>query len=722
LIITRIALFLALLFIYPSTHAQIALDGRAPRQSDPPGSPFAPVVAYDSGALNPYSIVVADVNGDGKPDVILAEQCPASDGCSSGEDGVIGVLLGNGDGTFQSALTFDAGGLFDNLSGPQAIAVADVNGDGRPDVLVATNCFGSDCGSGGVSVLLGNGDGTFQAALNYASGGLGATSVSVVDMNGDGKLDLVVLNDSIAYLTASAIADCSSKCGGISVLPGNGDGTFQPATTPSYSGGTNPLSVAIGDVNGDGKLDVVVTNSGVSSIGVLLGNGNGTFQPVVAYGSVGGGSGIALADVNGDGFLDAITSSVLVFLNNGNGTFQSGISYPVKNDPASVAVGDISGGGKLDLVVASGYPTDSAVSVLQGKGNGQFGNAVAYKPGGKVSQSVAVYDVNGDGLLDVLVANGQQLSGGNLDGAVGVLLHLEGPVPTTTTITSSPNPSYYGQTEVFTATVTASTGPPPDGELVTFRLAHGSELGTGNLTGGVAVFSDSLHQFQGGRFPQVEAVYGGDLKFQQSQSQPLTQTVEPDPTTTVVSSSVNPSSFAQSITFTAAVTPQFPAEGIKGSVLFYDGSELLKTLPLGAPYTTSALPEGSNIITAEFSPDPGCTPDCEPFFATSTSGPLTQIVNPSLTTTTLTSLPNPSKSGRAVTLTAKVSAQFGKAQGPVAFVFGSTLLGTVNLNSGSKAKLVVSTLPVGADTITANYSGSVDFVASSGSVVQTVQQ
>jgi hypothetical protein len=166
---------------------------------------------------------------------------------------------------FLAAVNYDSGGQQDF-----SIAAADLNGDGKPDLVVTDFCSDSNCMSGGVSVLLNKGRGTFQAPVVYVSGGFGARSVAIADVNSDGKPDLVVAGG-----------------GAVGVLLGNGDGTFQPVTTYSTDGG--PYSVAVADVNGDGKLDVVVgyyccwklTHDG--AVGVLLGNGDGTFRPVVKY-------------------------------------------------------------------------------------------------------------------------------------------------------------------------------------------------------------------------------------------------------------------------------------------------------------------------------------------------------------------------------------------------------------------------------------------------------
>jgi hypothetical protein len=173
---------------------------------------FLPAVTYNSGGSTPVSIAVADLNGDSNIDLVVANQ----------DSSTVAVLLGNGDGTFQTAESYSSGGIF-----TESVAVADVNGDGKPDLLVAINCTSSvDC-SGLVAVLLGNGDGTFHPAVAYSSGGQSAESVAVADVNGDGKPDLLVAN------ICASLGSCT--IGTVDVLLGFGDGTFLPAV--GYSSG-----------------------------------------------------------------------------------------------------------------------------------------------------------------------------------------------------------------------------------------------------------------------------------------------------------------------------------------------------------------------------------------------------------------------------------------------------------------------------------------------------
>jgi len=329
---------------------------------------FAPAVTYGSGGYNANSVAVADVNGDSKPDLVVANLCATVTSCNNAS-GTVGMLLGKGDGTFQPVVTYGSGGYFAN-----SVAVADVNGDGKPDLLVANECAdSSNCDtSGSVGVLLGNGDGTFQTAVPYGSGGWGSKSVAVADVNGDGKPDLLVAN------TCPSTTNCNTS-GSVGVLLGNGDGTFQPAVTYG-SGGYWPRSVAVADVNGDGKPDLLVANycggtsncSTSGTVGMLLGNGDGTFQPVVTYGSGGlYANSVTVADVNGDGKPDLVAANYLsnnagVILGNGDGTFQTAVTYGSGGSVYlySVAVADVNGDGKPDLLAANCGCDNGTVGVL----------------------------------------------------------------------------------------------------------------------------------------------------------------------------------------------------------------------------------------------------------------------------------------------------------------------------------------------------------------------
>ena len=264
---------------------------------------FAAAVVYGSGGFNTASVAVADLNGDGKLDLVVANgYVTLSGGYCFPADGAVGVLLGNGDGTFQTVRTYDSGGYL-----ALSVAVGDVNGDGKPDLVVANQCVSaSNCNNGTVGVLLGNGDGTFQAPVSYDSGGAAAESVTVADVNGDGKSDLLVANICPSL-------NCESTTAGVvGVLLGNGDGTFQSVVTYS-SGGLYAISLAVADVNGDGKPDIVVANFDGNNVSVLLGNGDGTFQKALTYGPGGYlALSVAVGDVNRDGKADLVVANQCV--------------------------------------------------------------------------------------------------------------------------------------------------------------------------------------------------------------------------------------------------------------------------------------------------------------------------------------------------------------------------------------------------------------------------
>src|SRR5581483_7002215 len=391
---------------------------------------FQSAQTYSSGGLYTYSVAVADVNGDGKADVFLTNQCVSSVDCNSSS---IGVLLGNGDSTFQGAQTYSSGGQT-----AYSVSVADVNGDGRPDLLVANNCqSGGGCSSGRIGVLLGNGDGTFQTAQAYASDGAIAVSLAVADVNGDGRLDLLAAN------VCSSNIYCGT--GALGVLLGNGDGSFQAAHAYT-SGGQIANFAAASDVNGDGKPDLLIASACQNSqcingaISVLLAAGDGSFQTTQTYASGGGDAiSVAVADVNGDSKLDLLVAnncqssgnctvgSIGVLLGNGDGSFQAAQTYASGGYAAlSVAVADVNGDGKPDLLVADTCQsindcTSGGIGVLLGNGDGSFQAAQTFAAGNGAF-SVAVADVNGDATPDLLVADSCQSGTDCSSGAISVLL------------------------------------------------------------------------------------------------------------------------------------------------------------------------------------------------------------------------------------------------------------------------------------------------------------
>jgi len=332
---------------------------------------FQPAVTYSSRVPGIVSLAISDVNGDNTPDLIIAGCGPVSTTCLNFTNSIVGILLGNGDGTFQPPVTYDSGSI-----DATSIAVADLNGDGKPDVVVTHVC--DNCSEGTVSVLSGNGDGSFGSPVTYSSGGSVATSIAIRDVNGDGKPDLLVAN---GYACSDPRCDTPGVVG---VLLGNGDGTFQSAV--SYStGGRFAAWVVVADVNSDGKADLLVANdlsdggdcglTCVSSIGVLLGNGDGTFQVPKAYETAGCCAfSIVATDLNGDGKTDVAVAhlqnaNVAILLGNGDGTLQPPVILNVGNgmeNTGLLAVGDLDRNRMPDLVTAgvTNFGIDATTSVL----------------------------------------------------------------------------------------------------------------------------------------------------------------------------------------------------------------------------------------------------------------------------------------------------------------------------------------------------------------------
>lgn len=305
---------------------------------------FQAVTTISTGANSqPSGVVVADVNADGKPDILTANQTTST----------AGVLLGNGNGTFQVAVAYPTG----TGSQPSGLTVADVNADGKPDIITA-NGFTYALG-----VLLGKGDGTFQPVVAYSTINSSASSVTVADVNADGKPDIITAN---------------SNGNLVGVLLGNGNGTFQAmtayATGPANSS-SQPKTARVADVNADGKLDIITANSNTNpsgAVGVLLGNGNGTFQAIVTYttGSSTYPRAAAVADMNGDGKPDIVSAnpgnySAGVLLGKGNGTFQPIVTFLLGKSierPYDVAAVDVNGDNKPDIVTCN--VSTNTISVL----------------------------------------------------------------------------------------------------------------------------------------------------------------------------------------------------------------------------------------------------------------------------------------------------------------------------------------------------------------------
>jgi Bacterial Ig-like domain (group 3)/FG-GAP-like repeat len=354
--------------------------------------------------------------------------------------------------------------------------------------------------------------------------------------------------------------------------------------------------------------------------------------------------------------------SVAILLGNGNGTFQEAVTYSsVNHDSVSVAVGDFNRDGKLDLVLANanciGLSCDGeSLAVLLGKGDGSFEAAVAYDTGSAIASSVLVADLNGDGKQD-LVLSSQRVLLGNGDG------------------TFQP-PEVYSQ---------------------------------GQEGGGSNVFSGAVADLNRDGKPDLAVAQGDGVSVLLNIARGFRYS-----TSTALSSSANPSSFDQLVTFIARLTPSFQGTPT-GTVTFHDYGYALATIPVSsrqAKFSTTTLSTGKHSITASYSGDAKFLP--------STSTLLTETVNKASSSTRLMSSPNPSRLGQQVTFTAIVSGKFGGTlTGSLVLKDGSTTLATVRLSSG-KATYITSTLSKGTHTFTANYGGSSSFQSSSATLKQMV--
>jgi hypothetical protein len=642
----------------------------------PSTATYAPFVSYYGGYLA-SSVFVADLNQDGIPDLITINN--ANTGASTD---FISVLLGKGDGTFQGAHTYA------NTNGDVAnvLAVGDVNGDGYPDVIVgafssqSVYVFMND--GKGDGLLNGGAQYTFNFPLNEAEGPMGpAGGIAIGDVNRDGKPDVVLTFPiySIPGTTCGSVG-VTGGCGAIGVMIGNGDGTFQMGDT----------------------------------------NNSPPWVPVYASGFPGGGvdfsNTLVLADLRGIGILDAVTTQVnvgqvCVALGVGDGTFANPSCY-IAPAGGGIAVGDFNGDGILDLVSANS--NSNGVSVLLGNGNGTFQNAITNFRGGTGPEGLAVGDMNGDGKLDVVTGNDDgtmNVQFGNGDGTFGAV--FSGPGGT------SGNLSPYnvlaadlngdGVPDVVTIDSGIRSANALIGSLTTTATAtiHGvSPVGPATAT------------------DQVKASYEGDDLYSPSASATTGLTAQPVATTLVLQSSAPTVTVGGQATLTATLSPG-SAQGYSANsetVTFYNNGSSIGTATLTNGVAT-LQPHLNAVQTALLTASYGGDSN----FLSSSSGSVQVTVQKATTTLTIQVCGGPAQAcpastsayGYGVLVTAtltpyNVTGGSSSDGEPVSFFNNGTLLGTSNLKDGSTT-FVLDEPNVGSYSFTASYGGDASFIGSSTS-------
>jgi hypothetical protein len=589
----------------------------------------------------PWGIVAADLLGTGQPDLAITNSA----------DNTVTILLANGGGTYRLGSTISLPGVF-----PTQIVAADFNGDGKMDLAVLNTCgTGPVCfpqaapqGPGTVTILLGNGDGTFTVSPATLTAGNVPWAMAAADLNGDGFIDLVVSNQTSKNLT---------------IFMGNGDGTFTP-TNSSPATGNDPSAIAIGDFNGDGNLDLAVTNQNDNTVSILLNQNCASFPPMLC----------AFAP--------------------------AAVSPAVGAGPLAIATADMNADGILDLVVVDS--SGNSISVLLGDGTGAFSAVVPQgQPDfstGAAPQAIVLADFNQDGRLDMVTAN-----------ASGSFSYLRQAAVAQLSLTTSNPAPFYGLFLTFTANVIPPFGQTtPTGTITFFDGA--TPIGTVSLSGYQAYFT---YPYLNVGSHQVTAVYSGDSNFLTVTSNTVSETITQAQTTITLNSNVNTVNYVQPFTLTATILSQNTGNAT-GTVTFFDTSS---STSLGsaavsnnvAQLTLSKLTPGAHVIVASYQGDANFTGSSSPTY--------TENIIQASTTTSVASNPNPITLGQSTTLTATVQPGTGNtATGAVVFLDNSTPLGFANVSNNS-ASLAVASLLVGTHAITAQYTGDSNFSGSTSAPI-----
>jgi len=639
-------------------------------------------------------VAVADFNQDGKLDIAAADA----------NNNVVQIFNGVGDGTFTLGVSVTSGVSEDVAGG---IISGDFNHDGFPDIAVAN----FNDGTQDVAVLLNDGTGNFVAAVTYPlSNSFSDVGMAAADLRSDGNLDLIV------PITQGSV---------VAILLGHPDGTFDAEADLSIPS-TAPFAAAVGDFNGDGKPDLAVTVSQdlTNGVEVALGVGDGTFLAPVLYQATSQNQTfstplpayIQTTDVDGDGHLDlvytnSLNATVGVLFGIGDGTFDSPVEFPAGGFAYGLAIADVNHDGTPDVV--TGNNDNSGVTVLLNL-NGA-GTKSTYTVG--TSTPSVTVSAGGSAVYDLTITPANHYN--------GIVTMSCGTLPALTTCSFSPDSFLMDghtpvavQLTVMTTAVGASLREPE-----TLKPGRGSPILLA-ATGGMGLFGIVLcsRRKRGTcllalllallAVPVLLSLNGCGKDCDDYPGQCPAATTATTSTTATVTSSLNPAVAGQAVTFSGMIKSS--ASIPTGTVTFLDGTTKLGTGTLSsgaAVLQTSSLTAGTHSITVSYAGDSS--------FKASISSALTETVSSAsaaATTATVTSSLNPALAGQAVTFTGKISSNDGTPIGTVAFLDGATQIGTGTLSSGV-AKLQTSSLTAGTHNITVSYAGHSSFHASTSSVL-----